>query len=143
MKTYLHAKLVDVEDPDFQSLIDELHHCVGWTRKDQPLSSAFTLLQSIGIEDPRALTAQHLPTPGVLTMKVGTLPPGVVRDFCAELVGLARTHVETFDGKTVLSLIKACFPWPRPIRPRQPSRNEARHQRTTNVILQRRRNGDL
>lgn len=143
MTNYLHTDFSVINDADFQRMIDELHHCIGWCRDDRQLSNAFYLLSVISAQDFKALSAAHLPAPGILTMKVGKLPQGAVYDFCCELVRLVPTHIEAFDGKTVLSLIKTYFRHQKPSRPRKPSRGEARHQRMTNLILQRRANGTL
>lgn len=139
--TYLHSPIAKTSDPEFQLLINELYHCAGWGRDDGQHLTLFYLLSAINAEDPKALTAAHLPVPGVLTTKVGKLRRGVVYDLCVELVKLKPTHLEAFDGKTVLSLLKAAVP--KPARRTKPSRRQARHENSTRVILQRRQNGDL
>ena len=146
MTKHLHAKIGEVADEEFQSMVDELYHCVDWQRDDQSLTTAFYLFSAICVQDPKAMTAQHLPGVGVLTTRVDKLSQGVVYDLCRELVNLKRTHIEAFDGKTVLALIKSCFPKPpspKSSRPRKPSRGEVRHDAMTRLIQQRRANGDL
>ena len=139
--TYLHAKISEVESPEFQALIDELYHCVGWQRDDRQLPTVWLLLNSISRQDPKALTAAHLPTKGIATTKIDKLPPGVIYDLCRELADLKHTHIESLDGKAVLSLLKVSAP--KPARQRKPSRGEMRHDAMTRLIEQRRRNGDL
>jgi len=143
MSNHLHAKVAEVEDSNFQQMVNELYHCVGWKRDDHEVPTIFYLLSHIGVQDPKALTKNHLPCTGILTTKVGKLKQGVVYDFCRELAALKHTHIESFDGKTVLSLVKSCFPWSKPTRNKKLSRNQARHERVTSLILQRRENGDL
>jgi hypothetical protein len=63
---------------------------------------------AIGREN-RAMTRQHLAVDGILTTKVDKLSPdSVVYGVCRELVNRAGTHIESFDGKTLLSLLKHC-----------------------------------
>lgn len=139
----LHARLSTVEDASFQQLIDELYHCIGWERDDEQLVTCFYLLSAIGVQAPATLSQDRLPGEGILTEKVNSLPAGAVAELCRELVALKRTHIEAFDGKAVLTLIKECFPWPeRPVK-RAPSSTEEHLDRLTNLILQRRANGDL
>lgn len=142
---YSHTKISDIDDSDFQSLVSELCLCADLGR-DQFLNHPLSyLLMAIGREN-RALTAQHLPLPGVLTRKVGKLSPdSVVHNVCRELVDLKKTHIESFDGKTVLSLIKHCHKahCPQAPRPKKQPRHRRAYQAQTRLIQQRRRNGDL
>ena len=63
----------------------------------------------INKDNPKALTKMYLPGPGILTKKVDALSPdSVLYQVCLELVELNRSHIESFDGKMVLSLIKKC-----------------------------------
>jgi len=139
--SYLHAKISTVSDANFQRLIDELYHCVAWRRDDSSLSTLWYLLNAINAQDPKALTAKHLPTDGILTTKIDKLPQGVIYDLCRELADLKHTHIESLDGKAVLSLLKVSAP--KPARQRKPSLGEIRHEATTRLIKQRRANGDL
>src|SRR4051794_38914500 len=117
----LHARLSDVPDAEFQQMIDELHHCVNWARDDHAVTSLFYLLSAIAVEDPKALAANRLPTGGILLTKVNKLPTGAVHDVCVELSSMKGAHIESFDGKNVLSLLKICFP--KAARPRKSSHN--------------------
>lgn len=137
----LHSSLCEVEDHEFDQLIDELHHCVGWARDDTSLTTLWYLLSAIVVEDSNALAANRLPTEGILLTKTNKLSPGAVYDVCRELTFHQGTHIESFDGKTVLSLIKACFP--KPPRTRKSTRNQLRHQANVRLIRLRRANGDL
>lgn len=126
-------------------MVAELCHCVNLGKdqfEGQPLSY---LLMAIGKEK-RALTKQHLPTGGILTRRVDKLAPNsVVYGVCRELVNLKRTHIESFDGKVVLSLIKHChkFFCPQPPRPKRMTRKQSDYRWKTKLIERRRRNGDL
>jgi len=145
MTNYTQTKVCEIPDFDFQSMVAELCLCVNFGKDQfdkQPLSY---LLMSIGREK-RALTKQHLPTSGVLTMKVDKLSPdSVVYRVCSELVNLNGTIIEAFDGKTVLSLIKHCHRahCPRPTRSKALTRRERDYRFTTELIERRRKNGDL
>ena len=145
MSNYTQTNICDISDSGFQSLVTELCHCVNLGKDqfdNQPLSY---LLMAIGKEN-RALTKQHLPISGVMTWKVDKLSTdSVVYRVCLELVNLRKTHIESFDGKTVLSLIKHCCKsfCPPLARPKKPTRWERNYQLTTKVIKQRRENGDL
>lgn len=137
--SYYTAKISDVYDNDFQNLISEICHCVGWPRVDAKFPTLFYLIQGIGAQDPKALSASHLPTHGILTTKIGRLPEGIVFDLCLELANLKHTHID--DGKTVLALLKLFLP--KSVRMRKPTRGQIRHGASTRTILQRRANGDL
>ena len=144
MTNFLNTKIRDVEDAAFQSLIVELCHCVEWDAGQFDDSTLSFLLMAINRENPKALTSQRLMGKGILTMKVDKIVPGsVVHGVCEELTRLKRTGVEMFCGKTVLSLVKSCYPKAKPVAPRRPTRNMLRHRQMTNVILQGRKNGDL
>jgi len=139
----IHAKITEVEDDDFQAMINELYHCVDWPRHDEDLPTIFNLLSAIAAQDIKALTSNHLPTAGILTTKIGKLPDGLVYEFCRELAGILQTHIEAFDGKTVLSLVKSyCSFLIKPIK-KKPNQKLSRHDQMTRIILQRRANGDL
>jgi hypothetical protein len=58
---------------------------------------------------------------------------------------LAGAHIEAFDGKTVLSLIKQCRKAGAPLPPRQKTltRRENNRRFATDLIERRRSNGDL
>lgn len=105
---FVHMKISDIADSDFQAMTAELCHCVGWDKDQFEMKTFSFLLMAIGRED-RSLTQQHLPVSGILTTKVNKLPTnGAVFRVCYELAVLNRTHIESFDGKTVLTLIKRC-----------------------------------
>lgn len=142
---YLHAKIADVTDKDFHALIDELYHCVGIRRDDGKLWTLTLLIQSLCVQNIDALTLQHLPTEGICGMKCEKLPAGVIHDICREIAVIKGTHIESFDGKTVLHVLKQIAPKSvrKPARKRQPTRNESRHETMTRIIDQRRANGDL
>ena len=124
MTRHLETKIREVHDEEFQSLIDELCQCAAWEREQFDNHTLRFLLMATG-KEARALSHQHLAFKGVLTTKVDKLrPESVVFDVCQELVRLKHTHIEAFDGKTVLSLIKHCYVvfWqrPKPSRRRRP-----------------------
>jgi hypothetical protein len=145
MTNYLHIRISEISDPSFQSMVTELCHCVDLNRtqfEDQALSY---LLMAIGKEQ-RTLSIQHLPTSGVLTMKLDQFPAdSVVYRVCWELANLNGTHIESFDGKTVLSLIKKCYKkfCPRATQPKKSTRRANSYAFTTDLINRRRLNGDL
>ena len=104
------------------------------------------MLMAIVKEDSKCLSARYLPGPGVLTSKVRQLrPDSVVHAVCREMASLNRTHIESFDGVTVLSLIKKCSKVYSPKSPRTKklTRNQLLHQFQTKLIKRRRENGDL
>ncbi|HSU54450.1 MAG TPA: hypothetical protein VLT36_10350 [Candidatus Dormibacteraeota bacterium] len=145
MSNYTELNICDIQDPDFRSMAAELCHCVNLAMDQFENRSLSFLLMAIAKEK-RRLGRQYLPTDGVLTRKVDKLPPGsVLHDLCREITTRRRTHIESFDGKTVLSLIKSCLPGysPRLPRARKPTRREQDHQFQTGVINRRRKNGDL
>src|ERR1017187_10145931 len=145
MTNYTETKVREVSDPDFQAMISELCDCIRLGRDqfvDQPLS--YLLMASA--REGRALTRQHLATDGILTMKVDKLPyDSVVHCVCRELVNRAGTHIEAFDGKTLLSLIKRCRKacCPAPSRQKKLTRRESRRRVQVELIERRRSNGDL
>ncbi|HXR04016.1 MAG TPA: hypothetical protein VN836_04835 [Verrucomicrobiae bacterium] len=145
MTNYTQIKICEIPDPDFQSLITELCHCVVLGR-DQFVNQPLSFLLMAIVRERRVMTRQHLPTDGILTVKVDKLlPDSVVYDVCQEMVNRKGAHIESFDGKTVLSLIKHCYKafCPPFARPKKPTRKEEDYQLVTKVINQRRRNGDL
>jgi len=124
MTNYLEMKICRVQDEEFQSLIEELCYCAAWNVEQFDNHTLRFLLMAIG-KEARVLSLQHFPFKGVLTTKVDKLrPESVVFNVCQELVRLKHTHIEAFDGKTVLSLIKHCYVvfWqpPRPPKKRRP-----------------------
>ena len=145
MTNYTETKVREILDSDFQSMVSELCDCVRLGRDqfvDQPLS--YLLMASA--REGRALTRQHLATDGILTAKVVKLPyDSVVHCVCRELVNRAGTHIEAFDGKTLLSLIKRCREayCPQPPQPKKLTRRESRHRFQVELIERRRSNGDL
>ncbi len=141
MSDLLHLRLDAIFDPAFQQMLDELYHAVNWSRDDLATPTLFYLLSSIMTEDAKALAANRLPATGVLLTKVDRLHEGAVEDVCRELASIKGAHIESFDGKTVLSLIKTCFP--KAVRARKPTRNQLHHDARRMVIVMRRANGDL
>lgn len=106
---YIYMKMRDVADPDFHAMVAELCRCVGWDKNQFEEKTDFSfLLMAIGREG-KVLTQQRAPRNGILRTKVNKLPTnGAVFRVCYELSTLNRTHIELFDGKTVLTLIKHC-----------------------------------
>ena len=143
MTNYTETKVREILDSGFQSMVSELCECVQLDRDqfvDQPLS--YLLMASA--REGRALTRQHLAIDGILTTKVDKLPyDSVVHCVCRELANRAGTHIEAFDGKTVLSLIKCCRKacCPQPPRPKKLTRRERNRRFEADLILRRRENG--
>ena len=124
MTRYLETKICKITDKDFQSLINEICFCAGWERTQFDDHTLRFLLMATG-KEARELSLQHTPFKGVLTTKVAKLKSdSVVFNVCQELVKVKHTHIEAFDGKTVLSLIKHCYVvfWktPKPPKRRRP-----------------------
>ena len=144
MTDYLEAKICDVTDASYQSMVAALIDGVGFHPDDFTSQRLSFLLAEIGRQR-KALTRAHLAVDGILTKKVDKLlPDSVVYHVCLQLAKLNGTSIEAFDGKIVLSLIKHChkFYCPTPPRARKPTRRERSHQFTTDLIKQRRKNGD-
>jgi hypothetical protein len=135
----LHTKIKSVDDDAFQQLVDEVYHCIGWSRDDDNFTTLWELLSAIGRESPKVLSATYLPTEGVITTKVCKLPEGFVYSLCAEIACLKGTHLD--DEKKVVSLLRLVLPVPP--RRRSPSRKALAHEAEIRVIRQRRKNGDL
>lgn len=145
MSTYIQQNICEIEDPDFQDMIFELCHCVNLDMAEVEDQSLAFFLMCIGREK-WALTQQHLPTAGILTRKVNKLATdSVVYAVCQELVKKKNSHIENFDGKTVLSLIKHCYQsfFPKPTRPKKLKPHQLGYQIGKSVIDRRRKNGDL
>ena len=124
MTRYLETKICEVPDENFQLLIEELCLCAGWEPTQFENHTLRFLLMATG-KEARELSLQHIPFKGVLTTKVDKLKhESVVFNVCEELVRVKRSHIEAFDGKTVLSLIKHCYVvfWkiPKPPKRRRP-----------------------
>jgi len=146
MTNYLETKISDIADPDFQTMVKELCHCVAWDPTQFGDRTLRFLLMAIGKEDPKCLSEQYLPAPGILTRKLDKLSPeSVVYHVCWELVNLNRTRIESFDGKKVLSLIKTCSKiyCRKLVRAKKLTGNQLRHEFQTALIVRRRQNGDL
>lgn len=143
MTNYTETKVREILDSGFQSLFSELCDCIQLDRDqfvDQPLS--YLLMASV--REAKALTRQHLAIDGVLTTKVDKLQyDSIVHCVCRELVNRAGSHIEAFDGKTVLSLINQCRKACAPIPPRQKklTRRESNRRFQRDLIEQRRQNG--
>ncbi|MGD0743653.1 MAG: hypothetical protein ABSA45_00725 [Verrucomicrobiota bacterium] len=145
MINYTQTKICEISDPDFQSMIAELCRCV-FLGQDQFVNQPLSFLLMAIVREKRAMTRQHLPTDGILTMRVDKLSPGsVVYDVCQEMVNQKGAHIESFDGKTVLSLIKHCYKAFCPSIPRlkKQTRRESEYQFKMDLIKRRRKNGDL
>jgi hypothetical protein len=107
MTNYLETKICDIGDPDFQTMVGELCHCVAKSRAEFNNVTLRFLLMAIGKEDPKCLSEQYLPGPGILTIKVDSLlPDTVVFHVCRELVHLNKTIIESFGGKRFFLLSK-------------------------------------
>jgi hypothetical protein len=103
MTNYTQIKICEIPDPDFQSMVAELCRCV-FLGKDQFVNQPLHFLLMAIIREKRAITRQHLPTDGILTKKVDKLlTDSVVYCVCRELENMKGAHIESFDGKTVLS----------------------------------------
>ena len=146
MINYDNQTICKIADPEFQSMIRELCHCTNLDLADVEDNSLVFFLMAIDREK-RALTRQHLPTDGILTRKVNKLADdSVVLAVCREMIRQKKTsHIENFDGKTVLSLINHCYKsfFPKPARPKKLKPHQLRHQIGTQLIKRRRRNGTL
>ena len=138
-------KICEITDSGFQSMVDELSLCIGLDREhfnNQPLAYMLMVIH----KEKKALTRHQLPISGILTTKVDKLPPDSVVDLvCRELVNLKKTHIESFDGKTVLSLIKHCHKalCPLPPKTKRLTRRQSAYQFKADLIKRRRVNGDL
>jgi len=124
MTNYVETRISEINDPDFQSLIHELIHCVDWnTDVDQICEQPFSYLLMVIGREKKALTLQHLPVKGILNMRVEKLQfDSVLHHVCRELARLKGTPIESFDGKTVLTLIKRCHKIYCPKPPRRKTR---------------------
>jgi len=145
MTNYVQQIISENTDPDFQSMISELCHCTNLDIADVEDQSLVFFLMAIAREK-RVLTKQHLPTDGVLTRKVDKLAcDSVVFAVCQEMVKKKNSHIENFDGKTVLSLIKHCYKSfsPKPTSPKKLKPHQIKYQIGRQVIERRRSNGDL
>jgi hypothetical protein len=145
MANYTQTKICAIEDSDFQSMIAELCHCVV-LGKDQFVNETLFYLFMAIVRQKRTITKQHLPTDGILTRKVDKLPTdSVIYEVCREMVNQKRTHIESFDGKTVLTLIKQCYKafCPPLSRSKKPTRREIAYQFQTELIKRRRKAGSL
>ena len=122
MTNYVETKICEIEDPDFQSMIAALCHCINLGADQFENRTLSFLLMAIGKEK-KKLEKQYLPVDGILTSRVNRLSPdSVVYDVCRELARLNRMHIESFDGKTVLTLIKKCHKFFCPMPPRRKKR---------------------
>lgn len=145
MTNYVQTNICEVEDQDFQTLILELCHCTNLDIADVEDKSLAFFLMAIAREN-RVLTKQHLATDGILTRKVNKLASdSIVFAVCQEMVRQKNSHIENFDGKTVLSLIKHCYKsfFPKLARPKKLTRRQSNYQFQTELIKRRRSNGDL
>ena len=145
MIKYIETNICEIRDHQFQSLITELCHCTDLPQAQfnpKPLSYLFMVV----VREKKPLAKQFLPGPGILTMKVDQVDPdSVVHRVCLELVNLKKTHIESFDGKTVLALIRQCHKCvnPRPNQLKKPTRQQRDYNHKISVIKKRRKNGSL
>ena len=145
MTNYTETKVREILDSGFQSMVSELCQCVNLGR-DQFVDQTLSYLLMASVREGREMTRQHLATNGLLTTKVDKLPyDSVVHCVCRELVNRAGTHIEAFDGRTLLSLIKHCRKacCPAPSRQKKLTRRESRRRVQVELIERRRSNGDL
>ena len=145
MTNYAQIKICEIRDSDFQSMVAELCQCV-FLGKDQFVDQTLAFLLMAIVREKRSISRQHLATDGILTMRVDKLSTdSVVYCICRELANSKGAHIESFDGKTVLSLIKHCYKsfCPPLARPKTLTRRERNWQLSTEVINLRRKNGDL
>jgi hypothetical protein len=142
---YTQIKICDIPDKDFQLMVAELCHCVV-LGKDQFVNQPLSYLLMAIIREKRQMTKLHLPIDGILTTKVDKLSTdSVVYCVCREMANQKRTNIESFDGKTILTLIKQCYKAfsPPPPRSKKPTRRERDYLFKTELIKRRRRNGNL
>lgn len=144
MMNYLDAKVREVSDATFQSLVTELCMCVGFNHEEMSEKTFRFLLMAI-VSEKRKISSLHAPKTFVLDTKVNKLTFGsVVWQVCAELGELTGSRIEAFDGKTVLTAIKQSY---KKILPklRKPKLTKARkgYNHATSLILRRRQNGSL
>jgi hypothetical protein len=101
--SYLHTKIREIPDPDFQSLVEELCLCINFPM-DEFVNQPLSYLLMVVVQEKRALTRLHAPMERVLAMKVDKLPrDSAVYWVCRELVDLKGTIIEClgltrFDG---------------------------------------------
>ena len=143
MTNYAETKVCEIEDPGFQAMVSELCLCFHLHR-DQFVNQTLVFLLMASAREGRAMTRLHSPIDGILATKVDRLAyDSVAHCVCQELVNRAGTHIEAFDGKTVLSLIKQCRKACAPTPPRQKklTRRENSRRFAAELIERRRQNG--
>ncbi len=146
MTNYLETKIGDVDAPDFQAVVSDLCFCTGYSKSEFANGTLRFMLMALFREASHRLSEKYLLVPGILTQKVSSLPNGsVVYCVCMELAALNKIHIETIDGKKVLSFVKACSKGLFPMLPRRAklTRNQLRHASQTRLIMQRRQSGSL
>lgn len=145
MSNYLDKMICEIDDTEFRSLIEEL--CLGIDySQEQFLNKPLRYMLMVIIREKRSLAADCFPLPGVLTTKVSKLnPDSVVHAICRELTRSAKTGIECFDNKTVLSLIRQTYKATCPPLPRQyaPKKYQRVYQAKIDLINRRRKNGSL
>lgn len=111
MRNYLETKIRDIDDPDFQSLVDELCQCIGFARDEFDNQRFSFLLMVIGRERRESrLLRKYLPVERILGRRVDKLhPDSVVYEVCKQLATINNTILEAFGGARVLTLIKRTY----------------------------------
>ena len=143
MSNHLHTKIRDIDDADVREVLAELCHCARWDLARHEGGTIFHLLSSLFLERSNTLSLEYVPSPSWLETKTRKVSSESVLDFCRELTALKRTTLEAFDRKTVLSLIKECFPQLDQSSSPSPREEPSDFERETRLIMQRRRNGSL
>ncbi len=110
MTDYRSAIIAKIHDDGFQQLVSELCHCAGLARAEFDNRSLDFLLSTLFHQYREDMVLQNLPGKGVLTTKLAKLPDGVVKEVCHQMARAHGQHFEAFDGRTVLSFLKACHP---------------------------------
>ncbi len=145
MINYLDTKICEIEDKQFRSLIEELCLGIGYLQEEF-VSEPLRYMLMVIVKEKRSLATSCFPLPGVLTTRVSKLAPdSVVHAVCRDLTYAAKTSIELFDNKTVLSLIRNTYKATCPPLPRQkaPKKFQRKYQAEIDLINRRRKNGSL
>jgi len=140
MTAYVETKIGLIDDPDFQSLIDELCECANWAKDDFENKTLANFFTAVVIEKKEITRLKVLIDP-ILRKKVKDLEvDSVVYGVCCELLSRAGKSMDDYLGKSVYAVVKQCHKavCPKPSRPRKPTRRELEHQAKTKRILSRR-----
>ena len=104
MIQYMHMKINEVQDHDFQSMIDELCECVCLDRNQISNQSFAFLLMAISREE-KEMNLKYLLNSKTIERKVHSFAlNSAVYLICCELVRLKKSHIEIFDKKSVFGL---------------------------------------